>query len=349
MRHKDGFVRRGAAEALGKIGVARAVESLIQAFKYEHVSVQWRAAGALGKIGDARAVEPLIQALKDEDLRDRAASALGKIGKPAVESLIQALKDEDKDLRGRSAWALDELGWKPGNDTEKAHYLIAKGGWDELVKVGEPAVEPLIEALQDEAGDVRQGAALALGAIGDAKAVQPLIQALQVDAMYVRRKSAKALGEIGDLRAAGAIIDWLFGYPWFIGDPRELDSWIGAMKNLFGDYTALILKAASVKIEREITRKGVKYDAGKIHYYLRESDEAVSELCKVSTQISSNILHKVLQRKDIEVQVSWSCAFKRYGTLSFEAQREMAKKELKRRGNPPYDPSAYLNEEAWKL
>ncbi len=43
------------------------------------------AAEALGKIGDARAVEPLIAALKDsdEDVRQAAAEARGRLGAPA--------------------------------------------------------------------------------------------------------------------------------------------------------------------------------------------------------------------------------------------------------------------------
>jgi len=51
--------------------------------------------------------------------------------------------------------ALEMIAWQPKDDVEKAYYLIAKKHWDELVKLGEPAVEPLIEALKDEDRDVR--------------------------------------------------------------------------------------------------------------------------------------------------------------------------------------------------
>lgn len=53
------------------------------------------AAEALGQIGDARAVEPLAQALKDEDedVRKEAVRALRKIGDTrAVEALSQAVQ-----------------------------------------------------------------------------------------------------------------------------------------------------------------------------------------------------------------------------------------------------------------
>src|SRR5450759_2332909 len=71
---KDPAVRRAAAEALGQIGDARAVEPLIAALKDESWGVRRAAAEALGQIGDARAAEPLIAALKDPyaDVRNAA-------------------------------------------------------------------------------------------------------------------------------------------------------------------------------------------------------------------------------------------------------------------------------------
>jgi hypothetical protein len=49
--------------------------------------------------------------------------------------LIEDL-DDDRDTRWEAARELDELGWEPRNDMEKALYLIAKRQWDELVKLG---------------------------------------------------------------------------------------------------------------------------------------------------------------------------------------------------------------------
>ena len=72
------------------------------------------------KIGDARAVEPLIAALNDSksDVRLAAADALAKIGDArAVQPLIAAL-------------------------------YTTHGAAEALVKIGTPAVEPLIAALK---------------------------------------------------------------------------------------------------------------------------------------------------------------------------------------------------------
>ncbi len=68
LNSKDPIARRNAADALGKIKDARAVEPLVAALKDKDSSVRSRAAGALGKMQDARAVGPLVAALKDENL-----------------------------------------------------------------------------------------------------------------------------------------------------------------------------------------------------------------------------------------------------------------------------------------
>ncbi len=192
-------VRKGAAWAFGKIGDKRAVKHLIKALKDENSDVREKAAEALGKIGDTRAVEHLFQALKDDkdwDVRGKAAEALGEIGEPAVEPLIQALKDEDSGVREKAAVALGKMGWKPGDDTERAYYLVAMQKWSELPELGEPAVEPLIQALKDGYSDVRERAAWALVKIGE-PAVEPLIQALKDEDSDVRWRAAWALDEMG--------------------------------------------------------------------------------------------------------------------------------------------------------
>lgn len=205
------YFRCSAASALGKMGDKRTVEPLIEALRDSFSDVRYHAAGALGEIGDSRAVEPLIEALGDEDyeVRGNAALALGKIeDKRAVEPFIKVLKDKDRGVRMRATEALDQLGWIPKDDSEKIRYLIAKKQWDELVKLGEPAVGSLIETLEDEdiniacgatireALAVGEGAARALGEIGDKRAVEPLTKALKDGDESIRRAAKNALEKI---------------------------------------------------------------------------------------------------------------------------------------------------------
>jgi len=67
--------------------------------------VRGLAAEALGQLDDARAVEPLIAALQDEDahVRRAAGQVLGGLGDPAIEPLIAALRDEDRYVREKAA------------------------------------------------------------------------------------------------------------------------------------------------------------------------------------------------------------------------------------------------------
>lgn len=247
LRNRNSDIRLQAAQALGEIRDKRAVEPLVKTLNDEIDWVQLNAASALGEIGDERAVEPLIAALKDKEFvpRSRAAKALGKIKAPnAVESLIAALKDKDEGVRSSAAEALGnigdtsaiksliktlkeknryvrensvkalkKMGWKPGNDTEKVYYLIAVEDWDELVKIGKPAVDPLIKLLkckglyyQDYIG--KASVVKALGEIGDPRAVDPIIRASKDKDENIRKESEKALGKIKDPVAEEAIVQY---------------------------------------------------------------------------------------------------------------------------------------------
>lgn len=106
------------------------IEALIQDLNASNVSVKADSVKTLVEIGEP-AVEPLIQVLgaEDPDIRENAAATLGKIkDERAVQPLIKLLTDEE---------------WE-----------VEKGATDALIAIKEPAVEPLIEILQDKNEDV---------------------------------------------------------------------------------------------------------------------------------------------------------------------------------------------------
>lgn len=80
----------GAAEVLGKIGDAHAVEPLIVALKGMDWSVRSRAATVLGNIKDTRVVGPLIPLLRDidRDVRKSARETLERIGTPEAKAAL---------------------------------------------------------------------------------------------------------------------------------------------------------------------------------------------------------------------------------------------------------------------
>ena len=126
-----------------------------------------------------------------------------------IDGLFKALQDFDSDIRERAAFALDRLGWKAGDDTEKARYFMAKKEWDDLTELGGAAVEPIVQALKDRHEDVAKHAGIAFEKIvltHSVAAVEPLIQALKSKALETRKERevrcrvAETLGVIGDAR-----------------------------------------------------------------------------------------------------------------------------------------------------
>jgi HEAT repeat protein len=127
------------------------------------------------KLARTRNLKGLIHALrhKDPKIQYDAAEALGEIGGiPAIGPLIAALTENE----------LSGVRWKAA---------------EALSKIGAPAVDALIGALQHNDDDVRWKAAIALGEIGDPRAIEPLISLLCDDDRFVKGRAAFALGLIG--------------------------------------------------------------------------------------------------------------------------------------------------------
>ncbi|MBC8492916.1 MAG: HEAT repeat domain-containing protein [Chloroflexi bacterium] len=248
-QHLGSELRWLAAEALGRLGDAMALEPLIEALKGEDHILRWHAATALGEIGDSRAVECLIHVLGDEDqdVAKRAAEALGRIGDgAAVEHLIPFLKHDPRSgVPRKAAESLERLGWRPKDDAEKADCLLAKQEWNELATLGKAAVESLIWAMDIDDGALRHDAAVTLGKIGDPRAVKPLIRAWRADRDHWDQYDVRmALLSICDPAAVEPLIEALRGEGvsldrrWLaaealgdIGDARAVEPLIEALKD----------------------------------------------------------------------------------------------------------------------
>ena len=141
----DEVVQRCARGTLVEIGTT-AVEPLIKALGDSNDAIRRNAAWALGKIGDARAVEPLIMLFGDssEEAQKCAEEALVKMGTPAIEPLVKSIMSRRYLTQRCVVKVLDELHWKPKNDTENIYYLIAKCDSKSIFKLGKLAVEILI-------------------------------------------------------------------------------------------------------------------------------------------------------------------------------------------------------------
>ncbi len=74
-----------------------------------------------------------------------------------------------------------------------------------LAELGQPAIEKLLECLEDKDEVVRKQATLALGEIKDSASVEPLIQRLKDQDWFIRLSAAAALEKIGDPRGREAV------------------------------------------------------------------------------------------------------------------------------------------------
>jgi HEAT repeat protein len=134
---RDAFVRRAAAEGLGRAGASAdlaALETVATADSSEMVRAA--AAFALQKLGQ-NYIARLVEALDASSMAPQIASYFIELGQPVAASLTPHLKDPDEAIRGNVALILGAIGTSA-----------------EL-----PAIEPL---LQDRSDEVRRAAERAI-------------------------------------------------------------------------------------------------------------------------------------------------------------------------------------------
>ncbi len=122
LRSESAEMRAYAAEGLGPVGYASAVEPLIRALADDNPSVRRFAISSLGKIGDTRAVDVIIPFLQDEevDMRCTTVVALGELGlhdkrelhssQKVLDALISSVTDTDRSVCSAAVVALGRIG-----------------------------------------------------------------------------------------------------------------------------------------------------------------------------------------------------------------------------------------------
>jgi HEAT repeat protein len=336
----DRNVKGAAVEALGKLGDAHAVGPLISAVKHINYEFHSMVIEALEKLSDVRTIELLCAALDDDDSRTReiAIIVLGKIDDPrVVEPLRAALNDVTRDVPQVAVEALRKLAHGRG-------------------------VEPLIAALGSNDIWVREGAARALGGLADARALGPLRAALNDATVGVRRAACEALHGLGWYPGKETRIDIVtrssdLGV--ILGFPEAIDPAVKALFKKPSDLTyvekgrsylentvprsSLTLEIANlIFIASSYESRMKQFQFWDLDYSVKASDAAVLELCRLVSPVSTNILHLIKDKKTLEIPMSDDDGRSWTDSVAFWSQREYAESELKRRGNPPYDPEAYL-------
>jgi HEAT repeat protein len=186
LTNEEPTVRTSAAEVLGALGDAAALDSLISALGDDDDRVRLSATIALGRIKHARSAQALARLLEDQDDRVAAAAATGleNLGELTIDLVCGLLDHETVDVKVR---AIDVLG-----------RLRHRGACDRLIR-----------GLADKVIWVRSVSAHALGEIGDGRAAPALIAALRDRDPVVRAQAAEALGKLRDFTATMPLLNVL--------------------------------------------------------------------------------------------------------------------------------------------
>jgi len=173
--HGNFDVQWHAADALGSMG-PEVVPVLLASLNHRSINTRVGAVEALAAIRDTRGTGPLatlLESAETSEVRWAAALGLGEIGDTkSIPLLVKALHDMDRYVRYGAAKALEQLGWQPENDAEKAYYFLAQQDWNGAKKIGKPAINPIITLLKEKHPATRAKMVELLGSIGgpDAKA-----------------------------------------------------------------------------------------------------------------------------------------------------------------------------------
>ncbi|MDR4464751.1 MAG: HEAT repeat domain-containing protein [Nitrospira sp.] len=185
----DGQRRQVLTHLIGAIPTA--ILPLCEMLTYPEQDAQVTAALMLDQLLDPRSIDAFIEAMGQPAVRDIAVGTLKKLS--AIRERIDTTFDELREIEGAS-------------EREEARMATVI----DLLGIGRPSVEILIEYLEDDDWLVREAAADLLGKIGDVRAVEPLMKRLEHDKdTGVKELAIKALGLLGDARPTQLYLDAL--------------------------------------------------------------------------------------------------------------------------------------------
>lgn len=370
-------VRSDAAAALGAIGDPAAASALVSAASTE--SDDWTRQcmiGALVRLGDERFAAPLLEILARVgrfgvgDVAESATEGLGRspsladvaalhdlsMGRspsastdpdlvrlvaedPLVasgaktaaletlrrlpdgrgtERLAELLRSPDSACRAATARLLRQQRWRPGTALDRAAWWLATGEPQRLAELVPDEITPLLVAAitwpEDDLDWLSRGLV----------AVQLLATGSGLDDEH-RDRSRTAADELAS--QLQRCLDDLFAHG------AKLST--QAARARFSDYADLVIDAS----------------AG-------HGTRAVADLGGIDTPVSTNLLHHIARMADLTVSRTVDVPYdldhptgeeRISDHFSCQPQREMARRILSSRGDPPYDPTVYTRPGCWDL
>jgi HEAT repeat protein/cyclophilin family peptidyl-prolyl cis-trans isomerase len=228
-------IRRRAALAVGRVGLADGVQPLVGLLASDpEPEVRQMAAFALGLVGDPRAKDPLVAALADASplVQGSAAEALGLIGDASAadavgrmvaglvaSGILAAVPGDDDDVRRDTPTAACRLGIFALVRLKAYPQLAAavldgagqpRAAWWPLAfalqRLEDPRGLPALRALAKNGNAyTRAFAVRGIGALGDRESLPALLLLLSSGDRAVLVEAVRALGKIGDPSAAAPL------------------------------------------------------------------------------------------------------------------------------------------------
>ena len=263
----EGRVRRRAAQAVGRVGLADGVPPLAAVLAGDRdAEVREMAAFAMGLIGHRSAVEPLRAALRDPSMlvQGRAAEALGLVGDADSAQAIAAMAAVHLPAVKAAALEADD-GASPLDPAARAFRLAIFA----LTRL--KAADALMSVVLDPAGQPRVTwwpVAYALSRTDDARVVPALAALLRSGSSVSRAFAARGLGARKAAGSASALVALAQGWR---TDPRVAVAAIRALAQIGSGEAAAPLRAVAqardgdpnLRLEA-ITALGVLKDQGSL-------------------------------------------------------------------------------------
>ncbi len=191
LQDPEARVRRRAALALGRVGLAEAVQALSMLFADQEPEVRQMAVFSLGLIGDPAARPMLLGALGSADVlvRGRAAEALGQIGDRTDAEAIGRMVQAFVATRLLASVDPDDLTYPLAAEIEAVRLGIFA-----LARLG--SYEALAAAVLDQAGQPVSRwwpVAYALQRVGDARAAPALLTLMTTPGRYTASFAVRGL------------------------------------------------------------------------------------------------------------------------------------------------------------
>ncbi|GKS59980.1 hypothetical protein YTPLAS18_35070 [Nitrospira sp.] len=183
----DQDIRSFVTRLIGEIPTA--IEPLCAMLQDERPEAQATAAEMLEHLLEPRSADALVDAMGQPAVSDVAVRTLKRLSaiRQRIDDAMNALRDVEGSI-----------------EREDARMAVVM----DLLGIGRPAVDILIEYLEDDDWVVREAAADLLGKIGDVRAVEPLMTRLAKDKdTGVKEHAIKSLGLIGDARPVALYLE----------------------------------------------------------------------------------------------------------------------------------------------